>query len=47
MDSRLFVTEVDLTQKILLEKVWLSDSVYDTPFISRNGPVEVAIILNV
>ncbi len=34
------------TWRILLAMVWVSVNVYDTPLLSVNDPVKVAIILN-
>jgi hypothetical protein len=40
-------TEEHPTCKVLLAIVWLRDNIYTAPFLSVNGPVEVAIISNV
>ena len=42
-----FAIDVHPTCKILFVIVWLRDNVYVTPSLSRKGPVEFAIILNV
>jgi hypothetical protein len=42
-----FATEEHPVCKVLLVIVLVRDRVYATPFISVNGPVDVAIISNV